>query len=74
MIFIEMDWLIIWGTVLDMCSISIVICYKCLRTFTLMRGMKQKADISALLSRGIWSTLAVHIPGCWPEVREYVNE
>ena len=39
-----------------------------------MREMKQKADISALLSGDIWSTLAVHIPGCWQEVREYVNE
>lgn len=52
MIFIEMDWLIIWGTVLGMCSISIVICYKCLRTFTLMRGMKQKVDISAFVESG----------------------
>jgi len=39
-----------------------------------MREMKQKADISALLSGDIWSTLAVHNPGCWQEVREYVNE
>lgn len=68
-----MDWLIVWGTVLGVCSISIVTCYKCLRTFTLMRE-RERADISALLSRDIWSTLAVHIPGCWQEVREYVNE